>query len=110
MYKTPGTTPNARAVGLRKGALVLELAGTLQFSAIEFSKEKKRKTSDPWTGYLYTEGQIKFINLSIKQRSVLKFEDKLTGIVAGQIIRIKLLAKKLQNTPHKSAHCGSLAH
>lgn len=28
--------------------------------------------------------RAKFINLSIKQRSVLKFEDKLTGIVAGQ--------------------------
>ena len=54
--------------------------------------------------------RAKFINLSIKQRSVLKFEDKLTGIVAGQNIRIKLLAKKPQNTPHKSAHCGSLAH
>lgn len=82
---------------MRKGALVLELAGTLQFSAIEFSKEKKRKTSDPWTGYLYSEGQIKFINLSIKQRSVLKFEDKLTGIyikdLTGQNIRIKLLAQ-----------------
>ena len=52
--------------------------------------------------------RAKFINLSIKQRSVLKFEDKLTGIVAGQNIRIKLLAKKPQNTPHKSAHCGSL--
>ena len=41
--------------------------------------------------------RAKFINLSIKQRSVLKFEDKLTGIyikdLTGQNIRIKLLAQ-----------------
>lgn len=100
--------PKRKEVGFRKGALVLALAGTFQglqrCRIVERKKEKR-----PIYGQVNRIPKGKIYSLIYKAKICVEIDRHLQDLT-GQNIRINLLAKKPQNTPHKSAHCGSVAH